>query len=148
MWGQESRYGRVMKSGAGAEGHFQFMPGTAKEYGLKNPYDFDESSDAAARKMADLMRLYGGDLNKALMAYNFGQGNLEKVAAGKRLLPAETANYVGGVLSKRDMGAVTQTNQTTIIVHADDAKAAGNAVAGEQSRVHKDMVRNLSAAVQ
>jgi hypothetical protein len=34
---------------SGAAGDFQFIPRTAKEYGLKNPYDFESAADAAAR---------------------------------------------------------------------------------------------------
>lgn len=97
VWDTESARGRNMKSSAGAEGHFQFMPETAKQYGLKNPYDFQESADAAARMYADLLRQYGGDVRKALAAYNWGSGNLDR--KGMDSAPAETRNYIDKVLA-------------------------------------------------
>lgn len=97
IWETESSRGKKMMSSAGAEGHFQFMPATAKEYGLKDPYDFNESSDAAARKLRDLLKQYGGDLAKASAAYNWGQGNLDK--KGLTNAPKETRDYVAKVTS-------------------------------------------------
>lgn len=95
IWSQESSRGTNMLSPAGAQGHFGFMPNTAKEYGLANPNDFDQSSDAAARKMRDLLKQYGGDLQMATAAYNFGQGNLSRTGLGG--VPNETRNYVARV---------------------------------------------------
>ena len=77
MWLQESGRGKNMLSSAGAEGHFQAMPDTAKEWGLKDPYDFNESSDFAARYMQWLLKQTGGNLSEALAAYNGGIGNLK-----------------------------------------------------------------------
>lgn len=118
IWAAESGRGKNMLSPAGAEGHFQFMPKTAKEYGLKNPYDFMESSDAAARKMRDLLKQYGGDLQMATAAYNFGQGNLARTGLGG--VPKETREYVAKVASgaqaaaaPRAMPASTTTSSTS-----------------------------------
>lgn len=95
VWNQESGRGKNMLSKAGAQGHFQFMPATAREYGLKDPNDFDQSADAAARKFRDLLKQYGGDLQMATAAYNFGQGNLSKT--GLAGVPKETRDYVAKV---------------------------------------------------
>lgn len=92
VWKQESNRGQNMLSPAGARGHFQFMPKTAKEFGLKDPDDFAESADAAARKLQGLLKQYGGDLKMALAAYNWGQGNLGKY--GVENAPKETRDYV------------------------------------------------------
>lgn len=99
VWKTESQRGnpKWMESPAGAQGHFGFMPPTAKEYGLKNPNDFNESSDAAARKMRDLLKQYGGDLEKATSAYNWGQGNLAKKGMAGR--PEETRDYAAKMLA-------------------------------------------------
>jgi len=96
VWAAESGRGKNLKSAAGAEGPFQFMPATAKARGLKNPYDFNESSDAAARYLSDLMKHYGGDVSKAVAAYNWGPGNLDK--KGMAAAPAETVGYLSKVL--------------------------------------------------
>lgn len=139
-------------SSAGAEGHFQFMPATAKEYGLKNPYDFNESSDAAARKMKSLLTHYRGDVNKALAAYNWGEGNLDR--NGGRM-PESVQKYVGDITGNMARlgvsgtgGGITQNNNTTINVTGSDPKAIGSAVAGAQSRVISDSLRNLKGATQ
>lgn len=92
VWKTESGRGKNMLSPAGAEGHFQFMPKTAKEYGLKNPYDFDESSEAAARMYRDLIKANKGDVAKAAAAYNWGSGNLAKKGIDRA--PAETVDYM------------------------------------------------------
>lgn len=102
IWNTESGRGKNMKSAVGAEGHFQFMPATAKEYGLANPYDFNESSDAAARKMRDLLKMYGGDITQATAAYNWGQGNLNK--KGMENAPKETRDYVAKVAAGMNPG--------------------------------------------
>jgi hypothetical protein len=49
-WQIESGGGvNVYNKNSGAAGEFQFIPSTAKAYGLKNPYDFESAADAAAR---------------------------------------------------------------------------------------------------
>lgn len=95
VWKTESGRGRNMKSSAGAEGHFQFMTATAKQYGLSNPYDFDESADAAARYYRDLLKANGGDLRLAAAAYNWGQGNLNR--KGISNAPNETIGYMAKI---------------------------------------------------
>ena len=97
VWKTESGRGRNMTSPAGAQGHFQFMPATAAQYGLKNPNDFNESSDAAARMYRDLLKANGGDVSKAAAAYNWGQGNLNRKGMGAA--PTETLNYINKVTS-------------------------------------------------
>ena len=104
VWAQESRKGNMKKaSSAGAKGHFQFMPATAKSYGISGrEWDFDASSDAAARYFQWLLKHYNGDHNKALAAYNWGNGNLDKAIKkyGNNWLshaPKETQGYVNSI---------------------------------------------------
>ncbi|WP_238925135.1 lytic transglycosylase domain-containing protein, partial [Achromobacter insuavis] len=98
VWLQESGRGRNMLSRAGAQGHFQFMPDTAKEWGLKDPSNLEESSDAAARYLKWLLGRTGGDAKKALAAYNGGIGNLERL--GLDGMPAESQKYYREVLGR------------------------------------------------
>jgi hypothetical protein len=79
----------------GASGPFQFMPATAREYGI-DPFNPQQSAQAAAKKLAELTKMYGGDTTKALQAYNWGEGNM---ASGKPM-PAETQAYAGKVFSR------------------------------------------------
>ncbi len=146
VWSAESGRGKNMRSSAGAMGHFQFMPATAKQYGLENPDDFNQSSDAAARYYRDLMRRYGGNLEKAVAAYNWGPGNVDRKGLGN--LPAETRGYLGKVLG--GMGGGVQISQTTHInvTGAKDAQGTASAIEGRQARVNGDIVRNLQTAVR
>ena len=110
----ESEFTGNAVSPKGAFGAWQFMPATAARYGLKRNVwgdertDFDKSTLAAARYLADLHRLFG-DWALALAAYNAGEDRvLEAVAKGKTrdfwklseqgLLPEETRLYVPKVL--------------------------------------------------
>lgn len=100
---QESRYrpevidGRVTSS-AGALGIAQFMPATARDFGI-DPRDPWQSIDAAGRYLAQLYRRFG-NWREALAAYNWGQGNV--AAKGVDAAPAETRSYFGSILS--DLG--------------------------------------------
>ncbi|MFL9966136.1 lytic transglycosylase domain-containing protein [Paraburkholderia sediminicola] len=95
VWARESSRAVKMLSPKGAKGHFGFMDATAAQYGLTNPNDLDASATAAARMYSDLLKANGGDLDKALAAYNWGQGNLNK--SGLAGAPAETQDYISKV---------------------------------------------------
>ena len=111
MWMVESARGTQMlgpvtASGERARGHFQFMPRTGAEYGLTRDQDFDDlemSSQAAGRYIFNLRRQFRGDLRAAVAAYNYGQGNVQRLMRerGERWeegLPRETAQYLARVL--------------------------------------------------
>lgn len=95
VWAAESGRGRAMLSPKGAQGHFQFMPATAQQYGLQDPSDLTQSATAAARMLSDLMAQSGGDVQKALAGYNWGIGNVQR--KGMDAAPAETRNYIAKV---------------------------------------------------
>lgn len=86
-------------SRAGAMGPWQFMPKTAKEFGLNgyDVFDPEKAADAAARKLGGLLQFFHGDLAKALAAYNWGEGNVQR--KGLAVAPEETRNYVPRVLA-------------------------------------------------
>ena len=97
---QESRFrediitGKV-KSRVGAAGMFQFMPATAAELGV-DPLNVASAADGAARYLAQLRKRFGS-WELALMAYNWGQGNVQKYLAGTKTPPTETRNYVAQI---------------------------------------------------
>ena len=74
----ESGFNPAATSRVGAMGTAQFMPATAKQYGLSNPRDPVASADAQARYMRDLLDMFGGDETKAIAAYNAGQGTIQR----------------------------------------------------------------------
>lgn len=88
----ESNFKKDAVSPKGAQGWFQFMPATAKEYGLDDPTDFHKSADAAGRKMRDLLRKHDNNLDYALADYNGGGNAVTALKAGKPW--KETAGYL------------------------------------------------------
>lgn len=97
---------RNMRSGA--TGAYQFMAGTARDMGLKVGNGVDERLDpeksraAASMYMSQLLKRYGGNVDYALKAYNWGMGNMDaylktgRGASGQEM-PQETQNYSGRV---------------------------------------------------
>jgi hypothetical protein len=97
IW-QESRFrpdavGPVTRSGQRAQGIAQFMPGTAAERGLLDPFDPVQALPKSAEFLRDLRRQFG-NLGLAAAAYNAGPQRVRDWMAGARTLPAETRNYV------------------------------------------------------
>src|SRR5690606_29251648 len=74
---QESTFNPFAKSEAGAMGIAQFMPETARAYGLRNPYDVEQAVMAQAHYMRDLLGQFGS-VPLALAAYNAGPGNVRR----------------------------------------------------------------------
>ncbi len=96
----ESGWRPGARSNAGAIGISQFLPGTAKEYGV-NPLDPASSIDGQARYMKKALNRYQGDEAAALVAYNAGFGTADKyVACGKcmSVLKGETRGYLAKIL--------------------------------------------------
>ncbi|MBR1219100.1 lytic transglycosylase domain-containing protein [Bradyrhizobium sp. U87765 SZCCT0131] len=92
IW-QESQFKSDEVSHAGAQGVAQFMPDTAAEEGLDNPFDPRKALPASARLLRKLRdRL--GNLGLAAAAYNAGPGRIQDWVARRAALPAETRNYV------------------------------------------------------
>ncbi|EPF2621970.1 lytic transglycosylase domain-containing protein [Yersinia enterocolitica] len=95
----ESGRGKNLLSPKGAQGPFQFMPATGRDYGLntrEDRMDFNKSSEAAAKYLADLLKDFDGDVNQAVASYNWGQGNVKKHGLVKA--PAETRNYLQKIM--------------------------------------------------
>jgi soluble lytic murein transglycosylase-like protein len=87
-------------SPAGAVGLMQFMPGTAERFKI-DPRDPNQSIKGAAEYMQFLTQRYHGNLQHALAAYNWGEGNVDKWlkwGQGRmEALPSETRNYVNAL---------------------------------------------------
>jgi soluble lytic murein transglycosylase-like protein len=91
----ESNFNPFAVSPAGARGLAQFTPGTARAYGLRDPFDGAASIDAQAHLMHDLLSQYK-TAALALAAYNAGSGAVDRYHG----IPpfAETQGYVTRVL--------------------------------------------------
>ena len=114
----ESSFKTNALSKASAKGPWQFMKATAQEHGLKTNWFIDERSDpekatqAAAKYLKTLSKMFDGDWNLVLAAYNGGPGRVQRAmkrsgrsdfwalaAAGPRYLPRETREYVPMILA-------------------------------------------------
>lgn len=89
---QESRFNPNAVSPAGARGLAQFIPGTAKRFGL-NPGDPLDSIRAQGDYMQLLLRMFGGRADLALAGYNAGE-NRKSLRRGQVPNIPETQNYV------------------------------------------------------
>jgi tape measure domain-containing protein len=68
--------------GSGAAGGFQFLKGTGDQYGVKDRYNLAQSAEGAAKYLSYLLKLFNGNVEKAVRAYHAGEGNVQK---GKNL---------------------------------------------------------------
>ncbi len=90
---QESGFNPNSVSYAGAQGIAQFMPATAFERGLKDPFDPAEALPKSAELLHELRDQFG-NLGLAAAAYNAGPERVRRWLAGKSQLPQETVDYV------------------------------------------------------
>ena len=91
----ESGKNQKAVSPAGAIGVMQLMPDTAAELGV-NPYNIKENIDGGAKALRGLLDSFGGDVKKAIAAYNAGPNAVRKYGGVPPY--AETQNYVNKVL--------------------------------------------------
>jgi hypothetical protein len=100
IW-QESRFqsdavGPVTRSGQRAQGIAQFMPGTASERGLLDPFNPVQALPKSAEFLAELRGQFG-NLGLAAAAYNAGPRRVREWLAGSGSMPLETRNYVSAI---------------------------------------------------
>ena len=111
----ESSNGANLYSPAGAVGEYQIMANTGRELGLRVDSQVDErlnpekSRAAASIYISRMLKKYDGNLDDALMAYNWGPGNVDQwISQGRgdgftdkdgnwRPLPQETKDYTGKI---------------------------------------------------
>ena len=94
---QESAWDPQAVSGAGAQGLMQLMPGTAGDLGVIDPFDPGQNISGGTRYISQMLQKYGGDQDRALAAYNWGPGNVDRL--GMENAPQETRDYVARLSS-------------------------------------------------
>ena len=95
---QESGFDPNARSGAGALGLTQLMPGTASSLGVSNPLDPAQSLQGGAKYLRQQLDRFGGDERLALAAYNAGPGAVARYGGVPPY--SETQNYVNSVMAK------------------------------------------------
>jgi membrane-bound lytic murein transglycosylase D len=110
----ESAWKPKAMSWAAASGLWQFIPGTGREYGLRQTAwidernSFEQATLASARYLKHLAARYKGDWELAMAAYNTGAGNIDRAIArsGSKsfwsiypYIAQETRNYVPNILA-------------------------------------------------
>jgi hypothetical protein len=103
---QESGGRQGAVSPAGAIGETQLMPGTARALGV-NPYDRTQNLEGGAKYLRQQLDHFGGNVSKALAAYNAGPGAVERYH-GVPPFP-ETQAYVKAIEAAAGSGAATTT---------------------------------------
>jgi membrane-bound lytic murein transglycosylase D len=132
----ESGFKTNALSKASAKGPWQFMTATGKENGLHHDWYVDERSDpekstvAAAKYLKTLSKMFNGDWNLVLAAYNGGPGRVQRamkrageedfwdLSATTKFLPKETREYVPLILAAMVVAKNPAQYGFDIIAHA------------------------------
>jgi soluble lytic murein transglycosylase-like protein len=135
IW-QESRFqpnavGPMTRRGQRAEGIAQFMPGTASERGLFDPFDPVSALPKSAEFLEELHATFG-NLGLAAAAYNAGPRRVRDWLEGRGGLPAETRNYVLKITGRS----------------ADEWAAANRNGGGDKGPVPRTSCRELMALLR
>ncbi|GAA5560677.1 hypothetical protein Asch02_02188 [Acinetobacter schindleri] len=150
--GNSGRTDLVNKS-TGATGGFQFLAGTAKQYSVKDRYDLAQSAEGAGKYMSYLLKLFKGDLEKAVRAYHAGEGNVQK---GKGIgkynnqywkdfmgYVAGANGYSAGDISSKDFDKLLQDTTNLAKEQAKIRLQLESDVANEVTKIRNDLAKKL-----
>ncbi|MCT9282839.1 tape measure protein [Acinetobacter baumannii] len=144
---------RAYNKFTGATGGFQFLEGTAKQYGVKDRYDLAQSAEGAGKYMSYLLKLFKGDLEKAVRAYHAGEGNVQK---GKGIgkynnqywkdyqgYMAGINGYTAGDITSKDFDKLIQDATKMAEEQAKLRLQLENDVANEVTKIRNDLAKKL-----
>lgn len=128
--GDTFRNGRLLTSEAGAQGSFQFLPGTAKRFNV-DVKSVESSARGAAEYLNVLFKRFG-DWNKAIAAYHAGEGNVEKgtnIGPRTRAYVSNAQKYISAANGK------TSFDQSIVMPTQAEQLAQTAAVAKSQKEI-------------
>ncbi|MEW7138863.1 tape measure protein [Acinetobacter baumannii] len=144
---------KAYNKSTGATGGFQFLEGTAKQYGVKDRTDLAQSAEGAGKYMSYLLRLFKGDLEKAVRAYHAGEGNVQK---GKGIgkynnqywkdyqgYMAGINGYTAGDITSKDFDKLIQDATKMAEEQAKLRLQLENDVADEVTKIRNDLAKKL-----
>lgn len=129
-----------------ATGVFQLLRGTASDLGV-DPSTTEGNVKGGVAYLAQLLKMYGGNVPEAIGAYHDGPGTMNAVLSGQATLSKAGQAEIASVM--RGMGAHGDVHVGSITIHIDKHSATnddvGNAVVARlQSMSNKRVQRNLS----
>jgi len=144
---------RAYNKSTGATGGFQFLEGTAKQYGVKDRYDLAQSAEGAGKYMSYLLKLFKGDLEKAVRAYHAGEGNVQKgkgIGKNNNQYWKDFMGYVAGAngysagdISSKDFDKLLQDTTNLAKEQAKIRLQLENDVADEVTKIRNDLAKKL-----
>jgi hypothetical protein len=125
----------------GARGLMQLMPQTAAQLGIVDVFDPAENVAGGARYLRQLLDRFGGDIPRALAAYNAGPGRVEQYQGMPPF--AETRMYVARVTAdlKKKKSAAALVDQ--VLAGRKIARQRGAAPAASQLLAQAPITANL-----
>ncbi|MCG5790308.1 tape measure protein [Acinetobacter baumannii] len=144
---------RAYNKETGATGGFQFLEGTAKQYGVKDRNDLAQSAEGAGKYMSYLLKLFKGDIEKAVRAYHAGEGNVQKgKGIGKNNnqywkdyqgYMAGINGYTAGDISSKDFDGLIQEATKMAEEQANLRLKLENDVADQVTKIRNDLSKKL-----
>ncbi|MCG9259032.1 lytic transglycosylase domain-containing protein, partial [Acinetobacter baumannii] len=131
----------------------QFLEGTAKQYGVKDRTDLAQSAEGAAKYMSYLLKLFKGDLEKAVRAYHAGEGNVMKgkgIGKNNNQYWKDYQSYMAGIngysagdISSKEFDKFIQDSTKMAEEQAKLRLQLENEVANQVTKIRNDLAKKL-----